>query len=113
MSTKQASHSQEKGKALPDWQKERVEMATLVSEHILDPIMSFAELVRGYDEKTGIGFEHEEITAVLRLLVLGGHAELKTYCVTGGHWCHISGTSLNKEWKEWLEAAATLEEVTK
>ena len=96
------------GKAIPEWQKDRIEIAALVGEHILDPIMSFAELVRGYDSRKGINFTLDEISRVLRLLVIGGHAEMKLYGVTGDSWCHISGKNLDDEIREWLKAAATM-----
>jgi hypothetical protein len=44
---------------MPEWKKERLEMTHLVWEHILDPIFTYAELVRGYD-KDGIEFTPKE-----------------------------------------------------
>lgn len=86
---------------IPEWRKERIEMTRLVWENILDPIMTFAELVRGYNHEKGIDLSPEEISAVLRLLVLGGFTEPKLYCTVGGTLNHISGDSLDKEITRW------------
>ena len=85
---------------MPEWRQERIEMARLVWEHILDPIMTFNELVRGYGNG-GIDFNPEEITAVLRLIVLGGYTETKLYCTFGGSLTHVSGDQLEKEIRNW------------
>lgn len=84
-----------------EWHKVRVEMTREVWEHILDPIMTFAELVRGYDHRKGIDFELPEISAVLRLLVLGGYTETKLQSSCGGNMSHVSGDLLEKEIKDW------------
>lgn len=90
---------------LPEWRKDRIKMAREVWDNILDPIMTFAELVRGYNHKDekGIGaFNPEEISSVLRLLVIGGYTETKLYCSTvGGSLSHVSGDSLEEEIKDW------------
>ena len=85
-----------------EWQRERVEMTRQVWQHILDPIMTFAELVRGYNHEKGVDcFTSEEISAVLRLLVIGGYSETKTYCTFGGSLCHTSGEQLEEGTKNW------------
>lgn len=85
-----------------EWQQERVEMGKDVWKHILDPIMTFAELVRGYDHASGIDcFTPQEISSVLRLLVLGGYTEIKTYCTEGGSLSHVSGEALDESIRNW------------
>ena len=102
MATQNLSAQATESNTLPEWQKERIEMTRQVWRHILDPIMTFAELVRGYDHAKGIDcFEPEEISAVLRLLVIGGYTEAKTYCTFGGSLCHLSGDELEKTIRNW------------
>jgi hypothetical protein len=85
-----------------EWQRERIEMTRQVWQHILDPIMTFAELVRGYNHEKGVDcFTPEEISAVLRLLVMGGYTETKTYCTFGGSFCHFSGDLLEQTIRNW------------
>ena len=87
-----------------DWQAarlDRIETTRLVWRHILDPIMTFAELVRGYGHDKGVDFNPEEISAVLRLIALGGYTETKTYCTFGGNLRHVSGELLEKEVRNW------------
>ena len=86
--------------AIPEWRQARIEMARLVWENILDPIMTFNELVREYGNG-GIDFNPEEITAVLRLIVLGGYTETKLYCTFGGSLPHVSGDHLEEEIRNW------------
>jgi hypothetical protein len=53
---------------------ERVEMAEAVWRNVLDSILTFAELIRGYSalgDGSRVDFSPAEISAVLRLLVLG------------------------------------------
>ena len=45
---------------------------------VLDPILLFAELLRGYDESR-MDFNMAEIGAVIRLLALGGLAQTLTH----------------------------------
>ena len=79
MSAKHTTHSNENGKGLPDWEKERIKVNAEVSEMILDPIMLFAELLRGYNEKDRMQFNPAEIGAVIRLLALGGLVQTLTH----------------------------------
>lgn len=99
MATQNLSAQAAEGNTLPEWRKERIEMTRQVWENILDPIMTFAELVRGYNG--GIDFTPQEMSSVLRLLVLGGYAETKPYCTFGGSLRHVSGDQLEKETKNW------------
>ena len=95
--------SGKKESAIREWQKDRIEMANMVSKHILDPMMSFAELVRGYDQGNGIDFNMEEISDILRLLVIGGHIEMMTYCIDGGSLSHITWNCIEEEVRKWAD----------
>ena len=75
-------------------------MTHLVWEHILDPILTYAELVR-ISEENGIDFSQKELSAVLRLLVIGGYTETKLYSTWGGSLSHVSGKGLEKTIKDW------------
>lgn len=95
---------------MPEWRKERIEMTKLVWQHILDPIMTFTELVRGYSHEKGMDLTPEEISAVLRLLVLGAYTEPKLYCTFGGSLTHVCGDSLEIEITGWDKAKGTSDE---
>lgn len=85
--------------------RERVAITHEIWTTILDPIMTFAELVRGYDHTKGIdGFNPEEYSAVLRLLVLGGYTETKLQCASGCTLNHVSGEQLEMEIARWCES---------
>lgn len=84
-----------------EWHKIRAEMAREVWENILDPIMTFAELARGYSYRNEVDLDPKEISAVLRLLVLGGYTETKLQASCGGNMTHVSGDLLEKEIKDW------------
>ena len=98
------------GEGKYDWaaaRLDRIETTKLVWEHILDPILTFAELVKGYDHEKGADlFTPQEISAVLRLLVLGGITETKMYSTSvGGSLRHFACADLEKELKLWDEGA--------
>ena len=101
MATQKVSTQAEEGKDIPAWKKDRIEMTRLVWANILDPIMTFAELVRGYDRENGLDLSPEEICDILRLIVLGGYTEPKLYCTWGGTLRHITGDMLEDEVKNW------------
>ena len=65
------------GKGISEGQRERIEMARKVQERVLGPIMTFSELVRGYEElehdRHKADFSMAEICRALRLLVIGGY----------------------------------------
>jgi hypothetical protein len=87
-----------------DWKEQkkvRAEMMQDVWDHILDPIMTFAELARGYDEEKGIGLSIQSISAILRLLVIGGYTDTMMQCVVGTSFCHVTGGELNDIIKQW------------
>ena len=104
MAKERVSAPAEEGNSLPEWQKERIYMARLVSKHILDPIMNFS-FIASLDNDACL--EAEEIHAILRLLVIGGYADVKTYCVrTGGGIYPLARADFIEDvGKEWLEAA--------
>jgi hypothetical protein len=77
-----------------------IEMTKLVWENILDPLSTFAELVRGHDDQ-GFPLDQKEIAAVLRLLVLGAYTEPKFYCTVGCSYPHFSGEELEGLFKNW------------
>jgi hypothetical protein len=86
--------------SLPEW-KERIEMTRLAWRHILDPILTFSELIKGYDSRGRIDLTLEEVSDVLRLLVLGGYTESKMHCTIGDSLCHTCGDALEKELENW------------
>lgn len=87
--------------SLPEGQKEYIELTRLMWRHVLDPIWTFSELVRGYGRTNGQDVSLEELSATLRLLVLGGYTETKVYCSSGGHLTYLSGDLLEDEIKYW------------
>lgn len=84
-----------------------IQMSRDVQKNILEPIMNFSRLV--VDDPHG--FEPKEICAMLRLLVMGGYADLKGYGVTsgGGYLDHMPVDYMDTIDKEWNEAIQTLE----
>ena len=96
------SDVQKENKPIPEWQQERIEMVRLMGKHILDPIMVFASLVTFEKEKV---FDAKEVCAILRLMILGGYMELKTYCVTsaGGHMQYFGDDSLASIGEEFYQ----------
>jgi len=104
MAQERVATGDEGGKQVLEWQKERFEVTELVGTHILDPIMVFTEFLRGYDQEKGVAFNSQEISAILRLLVLGGYAEMKTYSTFGGSLCYKNSEMLDIEYRKWLEA---------
>jgi hypothetical protein len=103
MAEKALDQNSSGGKSLPDWKRERIEMTKLVWKNVLDPILTFCELVRGYDSRghENIDLTPQEITAVLRLLVLGSYTEPKFYVTSGDSLHHISGEVLEELLKNW------------
>ena len=89
----------------PTARLDRIETTRLVWEHILDPILTFSELIQGYDHENGIDhFTPKEISAVWRLLGRGGFTETKMYSTSiGGSMRHFSCDTLEKELKDWDE----------
>lgn len=90
-------------KELREWETERIYMARSVAQHILDPMMTFAEIVKGYDQGKNIDLNLDEISAVLRLLVLGGHMDVMMSCSQGGFLCHITGKELEAYAHDWAK----------
>jgi hypothetical protein len=77
-------------------------MTRLVWEHILDPLMTFAEMIKFYDGEKAGPLETDEICAVLRLLIIGASTDLKLYCnPTVGIASYTSGAFLEKMTQDW------------
>jgi hypothetical protein len=89
------------GNTISEWRQGRIEMTRLVWEHILDPLMTFAEMVRYYDSEEAGPLEKDEISAVLRLLIIGANTDLKVYCSTMATACYTSGAFLEKIIQDW------------
>ena len=62
-------------------EEESMKLMVNVRKHVLDPIMSFAQLLTEHSVSTheDHDFTTEETGAILRLLVLGGYAELRVF----------------------------------
>jgi hypothetical protein len=103
MATQNLSAEATKSNTLPDWKKERIELANLIRESILDPIMNFAEMVRYYDEKQAGPLETDMTAAILRLLVIGGYTDLKL-CCADGITLYSTGDCVDKTIKKWESA---------
>jgi hypothetical protein len=111
MAEKNVNSGTQKVKAeLPEWQKARVEMTRDVWKHIVDPLMLFAELVRGYDHKRGADLTMEEISSVLRLLALGAYTEPKFGCGWGGSMTQVSCERQEDAARQWVVEFSDAEE---
>ena len=68
-----------------DWQAERMEMAADVRRYILDPFALVAEWLKTADV-CGFVPDHNDISGLLSLMVMGAHNELDMLCsANGGH----------------------------
>ncbi|MDR1241803.1 MAG: hypothetical protein LBM00_03305 [Deltaproteobacteria bacterium] len=104
MATENLSAQAAESKDLPEWKKERIKMAKATWRNILDPILTFAELVRGYcnlEDGSRVDFNLDEISAVLRILVIGGYAETKLHCNGWDDLAYTCGDSLEQNIKDW------------
>ena len=114
MATKSLSSQAAKGNPLPEWQKERIEMASKVQKRVLDPFMIFAQLIKGYNRRKGDMETAElsitEISVVLRLLVIGGHMELRSHCVGNGGEDFVPSDYLETILEEWAKDIKKLAE---
>ena len=81
--------------------KERIELARVASKHILDPIMLFSELLTAYEEKNGVEFSLAEIGAAVRLLALGGMADM----MMAGTARHVDSDTAWCIMEDWQESA--------
>lgn len=87
---------------LPEWQTAQIKQAHGVFKRILDPLMLFSELLAAYDESEGTAeFTPADIAAAVRLITLGGYADLMTFGITRYHY----GEPLKTIFGEWLECA--------
>jgi hypothetical protein len=98
MSTTQTTPAAESN-TLHECQKARIKMANTVCEHILDPIMLFSEVLTTYNESKGAQFTLKEIGAAVRLLALGGMADM----LMCGSSRYIDGDTLRHVLKDWIE----------
>lgn len=111
------------GKGLSEWQRERINVAQLTRKHILEPIMTAVELIRQHDRPVSAPeeaasrlkdyqFEIMDLCAVLRLLILGGYAEIRTYCTNSGgtHSDFVSSFQADTIDEEWAQALKKLKE---
>lgn len=90
----------DKESSLPDWQTAQIKEAHGVFKRILDPLMLFSELLAAYEESEGSpDFTPAEIAAALRLLTLGGYADLMTF----GASRYTYGEPLKSMIEEWLD----------
>ena len=84
----------------------RLEMTEAVWRNVLDPILTFAELMRGYhtlEDESRVDLDLEEISVVLILLVIGGYTETKLCCKGWDKLTHTCGDTLEKEISDWKE----------
>jgi hypothetical protein len=115
MKATQTTKCKEKNNTLPKWQQERIKLALEVQKNILDPLMTFAELIRRYDklefnnETNAYDFDLTEISRALRLLILGGHIELISYCTSYGGGQNIQSGYLRHILGEWTEPITEVE----
>ena len=101
MSTTQATNGKNNDdKDFHTWEKERIKTHAHVNEMILNPIMLFAELLRGNKEEKGMSFDMDEIGAVIRLLALGGLAQTMTH----GHFYYADSDVLEVMFKDFAAA---------
>ena len=85
-----------------DWQKERVQIITDVWKHILDPLVTFTEIIREHDQvENGVDFSAADVSAIMRLLLLGCYSETKFYASYGGSLPHFSADVLECALEDW------------
>jgi hypothetical protein len=102
MNNAKATTNDDSGKGLPAWQKAQIKEAHGVFKRILDPLMLFSEILVAYGESKGNAeFTTEEIAAAVRLLALGGYADLMSF----GRSRYTFGEGLKDAFEEWLECA--------
>ena len=89
---------------ISDKQKERVEVVQEIWRDVLDPILTFAQLMRGYDEDGNLAITLQDIGAVLRLLVLGGLSESKLQCTEEAAGC--LAYTYGEEWEGVMRQAS-------
>ncbi len=109
MADKRIPTNETESNPIPEWRKDRYEMAEGISKNILEPISLFAELIRGYDHAKSTGeydFLPQEIASMLRLLVHGGYADLKALCSDWGFtfnpMTHNIMTDMDEQWSELI-----------
>ena len=106
MATQNLSAQAAESNTLPEWQKAQIKEAHGVFKRILDPLMLFSELLAAYGESKGTAdFTPAEIAATVRLLALGGYADLMTFGASRYHY----GDALKSAFAEWLECAGKWE----
>jgi len=101
------------GKGISKEDRKCIEIARKVQKRVLDPLMLFTELLRGYDEmeftQEKVAINTSEICDALRLLVIGGYTELNSHCTgNGGEYCMTSGY-LKIIIEEWAQNIAEMD----
>ncbi|MCL2791434.1 MAG: hypothetical protein FWD79_12500 [Desulfobulbus sp.] len=107
------SHLNSARKTVPEGVEEHHEVSVLIQKNILDPLLTFAELVRVYDMRNGMKVDYtlSEIMDLLRLIVLGAYVEQEPYATLTGASLSGCGTAIyDREIGEWLEHAKVLAE---
>ena len=92
----------DENKSLHEWQIAGIEAALDMYKFILEPLGIFAELLRGYNNDDDLTIQ--DVSTVLRLLVLGAMADPKVICSYGGTFDQVRPLQMLKHFDaDWLE----------
>lgn len=102
MATQNLPTQTAESKTVHEWQKERLEVIGKVQEHILDPLVTFTQIIREHEQvENGIDFSATDMSVILRLILLGCYSEVKFYATYGGSFSHFSADVLKCLQEDW------------